>query len=1705
MKLHFPLLLCLIFSTIALKSQDAKIDIKSDYTELFKAIPSIDDATPEWARFMYEDPLNFEKVYTAYTNYYRSNTLDKNIHTQNYKYWLRQVQSHLGDDGRVDIPSSKEIFEQKKAELRSKKEPKHSRSMMNSWSCIGPNNVYNTGSTPSTRATNVNVYCLGVAPSNTSVIYASMETGGIFKSVDKGLSWTPSSHDYAMGNARDVKVDPLDENKVFVCIGRDLYLSTDGGSIWNIHYSFAENIEQLYIEPTNTSIIYAATADGLYKTNDGGVVWSIKHSGYIYDIEAKPGSTDTFYLSYKNNTLVRPEIFRSIDAGETWSLMDNGYYMPSSIPNSTVYGCKIGVTPADPERVYAGIIANGKAGDNGWIGIYYSLDAGDSWVSASGQDGAPYASGNDPNTLWYVAGYSSGYHQGWYNFDIDVSHNNADRLWIGTIWYCESGNKGQNIEYIRGSRNLVMHADIQDIDVVGDDIWIASDGGINYSNDECQTTEVRMNGLNASDFWGFGHGWNEDTWIGGRYHNGNAASFENYGVGNVVFTGGAESATGYVDQLNNKKAYTSDAGADIIPEALTTPLEGIPNLGTFPTESYFHFGYSEVEWHPEHKNIVYLGKDTSFYKSVDGGVNFSEIYKFNGVSGVRRFEVSRSNPNCIYIIVYHSYWDWRIYKSLDGGSSFNQISTPPYSSGSWRNLSLTINPFDHNEIWVASGSSNNGNKIFSSTDGGNSWSNRYSNVIADEGLKDLIYVPSLDGDVVYAMTNDEFFYFDIDGGVWESYSDGLPVQHKGFKVMPFYRDQKLRMAGAKGIWEMPMINTPKIQAKPTAAKDSTICVQDTVQLDSYSIVDASGASWSWSISPTPQYISNTAIRNPKVVLGSQGDYVVSLTVNHTNGDMDTGSINVYSGKGDCNVNPGSTKALTTSESTDYAIVNDMNLTNVTHFTVAGWWKPNGSQIAYSALFSDGEWCAHCDNTHGLNFDYWGNKLWYKWPGVGNPWANNSGIDIPLDEWSYVALTIEPTKATLYLNDEMYEYDREHYPTDISALYFGKGHYSGVLLGQIDEVSVWTRALSKDEIRRYRHTNKKDQIANDTDLVGYFQFNEAVDSTIIINARGNTHGSLTGGSMLNNSFVPVGEGTSDLQSLSNNQYDYNFSNTDTYIKWDDCQDPQGEIVVSRINQYPASNPEGTDQMQNYWVVNHYDATSEWLAFDTLILTSTDTAFINRNGSNDITIHKRAWNATDELWFKTSDRSNLSNLKVEFDNTSNIVEEGQITFSSGVASFDIEAPIRPCEPDSFPGRMTYSPGNNGDYIEVPALNLNTNTVTFTAWVKPEGVQNSWAGILFSRAGNTTAGLSFANNNELRYHWNGGNYGWASGLVAPQDAWSHVALVIEPNQSTIYLNGVPSVHTTTNAVEEFDGVLRIGNDAAGGSRTLQGEIDEVCIWDRALSQNEIRRLRHLTKEDIVDSDINLRLYLQANEDSGAIIYDKSGSKLHSTMQGNVERRTSNVPAGGGQSELITVNGAGVFGTLALLDFGAAGTYPNGELAISKINVRPDTLDLSTPYSSSYWIINNYGINQSFTGLDSIALFDGNIISPYSQPNFISLFGRTENEFGPNWQNITRSSHLNYPLDQIVFDASGITSFGQFLIHNRGAKGWIGVVDTDWNNSLNWGSGFIPLSTDDVFIPKQVPHYPQVELDVIIRYLKIMPQAKFVVKPSYKFEIKP
>jgi len=204
---------------------------------------------------------------------------------------------------------------------------------------------------------------------------------------------------------------------------------------------------------------------------------------------------------------------------------------------------------------------------------------------------------------------------------------------------------------------------------------------------------------------------------------------------------------------------------------------------------------------------------------------------------------------------------------------------------------------------------------------------------------------------------------------------------------------------------------------------------------------------------------------------------------------------------------------------------------------------------------------------------------------------------------------------------------------------------------------------------------------------------------------------------------------------------------------------------------------------------------------------------------------------------------------------------------------------------------------DHVNVPSLDITTNNFTVTAWIKPEGIQDKYAGIFFND--DDSAGLNFGDDNNLRYHWPGGSWSWDSGLTATAGEWSHVALVAEPSGVTIYLNGVGVKHNDAINTATF-GTGKIGSYKGWDSRNYRGQIDEVCIWNKSLTQEEIRDYRHLVKNPETDTDI--LAYYQFNSSDPTITDFANGRDA--TLNSGATLVVSDGPFGGGSIIKISIH---------------------------------------------------------------------------------------------------------------------------------------------------------------------------------------------------------
>lgn len=375
---------------------------------------------------------------------------------------------------------------------------------------------------------------------------------------------------------------------------------------------------------------------------------------------------------------------------------------------------------------------------------------------------------------------------------------------------------------------------------------------------------------------------------------------------------------------------------------------------------------------------------------------------------------------------------------------------------------------------------------------------------------------------------------------------------------------------------------------------------------------------------------------------------------------------------------------------------------------------------------------------------------------------------------------------------------------------------------------------------------------------------------------------------------------------------------------------------------------------------------------------------------------------------------------------------------------------CGLDTVAGKCLKLTGGSSVY-NIGTANINSNNFSISCWIKPYGNQKSFSQLLGhdpypGSSYGFGLGFSFSGytpNLKLCYTDNVVGYGNSSTLIADSTGWNFVVLTYSPTGVKIYLNGVgATVRNSAMAVIDLStSPFYINRDIHNQGGDYKGEIDEVKIYNYALSQNEVREKMHLIQRNGM-AESGLLKYVQFNkiDPNNSSVYELVSGKSISLPDTNVLIGSMAPVATGSSFRKATVNTSGQHsftGTGVDLFLPATGTYPNGELVAFRLNSLPSNPpdSAASHYVPQYFIINNYGTNSSFSALQKIRFSNLNVLhSGYSLSNF-NLYKRRSADFSlTSWgSSLGNAATFTYgsPGNSVLeFSGAGITSFSQFVI---------------------------------------------------------------------------
>jgi photosystem II stability/assembly factor-like uncharacterized protein len=332
-----------------------------------------------------------------------------------------------------------------------------------------------------------------VNPQNHSEYYVATSSGGVWKTTNRGVTYTPIFDRQGSYSIGCVTLDPSNPNVVWVGSGENnnqravsygdgVYKSEDGGKTWkNMGLKNSEHISEIVVDPTDPNTIYVGAYGpvwseggerGVYKSTDGGVTWTCVKSVSAYtgcnDLVIDPRNPKVLYAAFHQRmrkvfTYIGggPEsaIYKTTDGGATWKKLEGG------LPSGEIGRMGLAISPVNPDMLYTVVEAKGESG-----GIYRSTDRGANWEKRNGF----FTSGN--------------YYQ-----EVTCDPKDVNRIFITDTYYKVSNDGGKTVANL-GEIN--KHIDNHCIWIDPNDtnhILVGCDGGIYESWDFAKSYDFKEN------------------------------------------------------------------------------------------------------------------------------------------------------------------------------------------------------------------------------------------------------------------------------------------------------------------------------------------------------------------------------------------------------------------------------------------------------------------------------------------------------------------------------------------------------------------------------------------------------------------------------------------------------------------------------------------------------------------------------------------------------------------------------------------------------------------------------------------------------------------------------------------------------------------------------------------------------------------------------------------------------------------------------------------------------------------------------------------------------------------------------------------------------------------------------------------------------------------------------------------------------------
>ena len=540
-------------------------------------------------------------------------------------------------------------------------------------------------------------------------IYIGSASGGVWKSVDSGITFKPIFDKQPSLSIGAIAVDPSNPQTVWVgtgeswvrnsvSVGTGVYRTRNGGDDWEaVGLPDSEHVSRILVDPKDGNTVYACalghlwnsnTERGVFKTTDGGKNWTKllyrNDSTGCAEMAMDPKDSSVLYAAMWD---VRREphnfrsggpgsgLFKSTDAGATWHELRKG------LPAGDLGRIGMAVAASEHTRVYAVVEARNHTA------LFRSDDAGESWAEV--------------NNSFNVSG------RPFYFARLAVDPKNADRVYKPGFFLTISDDGGKSFSAaISASEGFgeQVHGDLHALWLNPDNpdqMLLGTDGGVYQSLDRAAHWRF-LSTLPVSQFYHvsadmaepynvYGGLQDNGTWMGPSRA---IDAIANRHWRNLYFGDGFWA---FPDPADNDYAYVEYQGAMIARFRKSTgeakDIKPLPRAN----EPDFRFNWNApIHMSPNHPGTVYLGGQFLF-RSRDHGESWDRISP----------DLTTNDPA-------------RQHQELSGGLTIDNSDAEKFETI----YTISESPKNGEVIWVGTDDGN----VQVTRDGGKHWTNVVKNV-----------------------------------------------------------------------------------------------------------------------------------------------------------------------------------------------------------------------------------------------------------------------------------------------------------------------------------------------------------------------------------------------------------------------------------------------------------------------------------------------------------------------------------------------------------------------------------------------------------------------------------------------------------------------------------------------------------------------------------------------------------------------------------------------------------------------------------------------------------------------------------------------------------------------------------------------------------------------------------------------------------------